>query len=80
MVRVAVEALLKGMAGQGDSHQTQGHLPNLIPHVNISGVQHHSLEQRSRRQFATLEELYFRSRQSIPENFHSIPENVLFNK
>ena len=45
VVRVAVKALLEGMPRQGDSHQLHGHLPDLIPHVDVGGVQHHGLEE-----------------------------------
>ena len=45
VVRVAVKALLEGMPRQRDAHQLHGHLPNLVPHVDVGGVQHHGLEE-----------------------------------
>ena len=50
VVRVAVKALLEGMSRQGDSQQLHGHLPDLVPHVDVGGVQHHRLEEGSESQ------------------------------
>lgn len=44
VVGVTVQPLLEGVAGQGDTHEPQGHLPDLVPHVDVGGVQHDGLE------------------------------------
>lgn len=47
VVRVAVQSLLKGVSSQRDAHKPQSHLPDFVPHVDISGVQHYSLKQQN---------------------------------
>lgn len=44
VVRIAPEPFFKGVTSQGQADQLYCHTTNLIPQVDISGVQHYSLE------------------------------------
>lgn len=46
VVWVTVQPLLKGVASQRNAHKSQSQLPDLVPHVDVSGVQHDSLKPR----------------------------------
>lgn len=44
MIRITPEPFLKSMTSQGEADQFYCHTTNFIPEVDISGVQHYSLE------------------------------------
>lgn len=45
MVRVALQTLLEGVAGQGDAEESHGEKPDFKPHVDVGGVQHDGLQE-----------------------------------
>lgn len=45
MVRITPEPFFKSVTSQGKADQFYCHTTNFIPEVDISGVQHHSLER-----------------------------------
>lgn len=45
MVRVALQTLLEGVAGQGDAEESHGQQPDFKPHVDVGGVQHDGLRE-----------------------------------
>jgi len=48
VVRVAMQTLLEGVACQRETHQLHRHLTDLVPHVDVGGVQHHGLDERGK--------------------------------
>lgn len=44
MVRIAPQPFLEGVASQGQADESQGHVSNFVPEVDVRGVQHHRLQ------------------------------------
>lgn len=44
VVRVALQTLLEGVAGQRDAEESHSQKPDFKPHVDIGGVQHDGLK------------------------------------
>lgn len=49
VVWVTVQSLLKGMSSQRNAQESHSHLPNLVPHVHVSGIQHNSLKKEEQK-------------------------------
>lgn len=49
VVWVTVQSLLKGMSRQRNAHESHSHLPNFVPHVHVSGIQHNGLKTEQSR-------------------------------